>query len=261
MTENLTPIPDAPEGDASQEAVPMPESVPTPKRVMGIFAHPDDPEFFCGGTFALWASQGMAITFVLATSGDKGTSDPDMTPERLIAIREEEERAAAAQLGVTDVVFLRYPDGELTPSHELKRDIVRMIRLRQPDIVVTNDSNRFWFGGKAINHTDHRVIGEVVLDAVYPASQSRLYFPELERDEYLPPHKVHQIYIARAALTTTKVDVTDTIETKIRALREHKSQIQDMDGMAERQRTNIDAESPLDQPRYTEPFHVITYER
>ncbi len=97
------------------------------KRVMGIFAHPDDPEFFCGATFARWAAEGAHITFVLATSGDKGSADPEMTSERLAAIREVEERNAATVLGVKEVVFLRYPDGELEPNLDLRRDIVRQI--------------------------------------------------------------------------------------------------------------------------------------
>ncbi len=239
--------------DASPETAPL--------RIMAVFAHPDDPEFFCGGTFARWAAQGAAITFVLATSGDKGTSDPHMTPERLAVIREEEECNAAAQLGVYDVVFLRYPDGELVPTQALKRDIVRMIRLRKPDIVVTNDPTVYWFGNRAVNHADHRAIGEATLDAVYPAARDRLYFPELERDEGLAPHKVGQIYIVRSNTPNIKIDVTDYLEHKINALRQHKSQIKDMDAMAERQRANRDPEAPPEAPRYVDSFHVITFDR
>ncbi|HSS95763.1 MAG TPA: PIG-L family deacetylase, partial [Terriglobales bacterium] len=128
------------------------------KRVMGIFAHPDDPEFFCGATFARWAAEGAHITFVLATSGDKGSSEPDMTHQRLIEIREAEERNAAQALGVKEVIFLRYPDGELQPTLELRRDITRLIRLKKPDVVVTNDPTVFWWGTTGINHPDHRAI-------------------------------------------------------------------------------------------------------
>src|SRR5690349_4783740 len=110
---------------------------PTIKRVLGVFAHPDDPEFFCGGTFARWAAEGAEITFGLATSGDKGSSDADVTSPRLIEIREDEERNAAAALGVKEVVFLRYPDGDLVPNLDLRRAVTRQIRLVQPDIVVT----------------------------------------------------------------------------------------------------------------------------
>lgn len=231
------------------------------KRVMGIFAHPDDPEFFCGSTFARWAAEGAHITFVLATSGDKGSSAPDMTHQRLIEIREEEEHNAAAVLGVKEVIFLRYPDGELQPNLELRRDVTRLLRMKQPDIVVTNDPTVFWWGTTGINHPDHRAIGTAVMDAVYPTARDRLNFIELERDEGLDTHKVHQLYLSGTASPTTKVDVTPYVETKIKALREHKSQISDMEAMAERMRASIDPEAPLDSPRYSEQFRVITFQR
>ncbi len=233
-----------------------------PLRVLGVFAHPDDPEFFAGGTFARWAARGAEITFVLATSGDKGSADPNMTHEELVAMREEEERRAAAALGVQDVVFLRYPDGELYPTLQLRRDITRMIRLKRPDIVVTCDPTVYWYGTRALNHPDHRAIGAATLDAVYPTARDRLNFIELERDEGLPPHKVLTIYIAGATDFTTKVDVTDWIEDKIRALHEHRSQIPDMEAMAERVRERArDRQSAHDEVRYVEYFRVIQLER
>ncbi|MFO7321472.1 MAG: PIG-L deacetylase family protein [Chloroflexota bacterium] len=231
------------------------------RRVLGVFAHPDDPEFFCGGTFARWAAEGADITFLIATSGDKGSSDPEMTGARLAEIREQEERNAAAVLGVREVIFLRYPDGELTPSLELRRDITRIIRLKRPDTVVTLDPTTFWFGTRAVNHPDHRAIGEATLDAVYPAARDRLNFIELERDEGLAPHKVKQLYITGTNSPTHRIDVTDYVETKIASLREHKSQIADMEAMAERIRRNKDPESPDEYPRYVDSFRVITFDR
>jgi LmbE family N-acetylglucosaminyl deacetylase len=233
----------------------------TMRRVMGVFAHPDDPEFFAGGTFARWVAEGADITFVLATSGDKGSDDPDMTRQRLIEIREEEERSAAAALGVRDVVFLRYPDGELQPTLDLRRDITRMIRLKRPDIVVTCDPTTFWYGTSGINHPDHRAIGTAVLEAVFPAARDRLNFFELARDEGLKPHKVRQVYISGAQEPTTKVDISAYLDTKINALREHRSQIKDMDELAERLRSRLDSESPEAHPRHVEAFRVITFDR
>lgn len=228
------------------------------KRILGVFAHPDDPEFFAGATFARWAANGAEITFLMATSGDKGSSDPEMTHERLMEIREEEERRAAAVLGVKEVIFLRYRDGELEPSLQLRRDIVRAIRQKKPDIVVTTDPTA-WYSESSINHPDHRAIGEATLAAVYPTARDRLNFLELERDEGLDVHKTSMLYIAGTPRPNKKVDVTDYIETQINALREHKSQIKDMEEMAARLRERKrDPESPEDAPRHIESFHVVS---
>ncbi len=226
--------------------------------MLGVFAHPDDPEFFAGGTFAKWAQDGAEITFVIATSGDKGSADPEMTSERLAIIREDEERQAAAALGVKEVVFLRYKDGELFPTMELRRDITRLIRLKKPDVVVTLDPTLYWRGTRSINHPDHRAIGAATLEAVFPTARDRLNFIEHERDEGLEPHKVNTIYIAGAAEPTLTVDVTDAVERQIESLRAHKSQISDMDKMAERIRErSLDPNSPPEYPRRIEKFRVI----
>lgn len=238
---------------------PASETADKRKVVLGVFAHPDDPEFFAGATFARWAHEGADITFVLATSGDKGSADPDMTPDRLVAIREAEERAAARVLGVRDVIFLRFADGELTPSLDLRREVVRLIRLKRPDVVVTLDPSVYWYEGRGLNHPDHRAIGEATLDAVYPTARDRLNFMLLEQHEGLTPHKVRQVYICGTATPNTRVDVTDYVETKIAALREHKSQIADMEAMAERMRGNRDPEAPVDAPRYVELFRVVNF--
>lgn len=226
-------------------------------RVLGVFAHPDDPEFFAGGAFAKWAADGADITFVIATSGDKGSADPDMTQERLAEIREAEEREAAAALGVTDVVFLRYKDGELFPTLELRRDITRMIRLKKPDIVVTLDPTR-WYSSRGINHPDHRAIGAATLQAIFPTARDRLNFIEHERDEGLDTHKVGTVYIAGAVEPNLTLDVTDAVERQIESLRAHKTQIADMDKMAENiRKRSLDPNSPPEYPRRIERFHVI----
>jgi LmbE family N-acetylglucosaminyl deacetylase len=229
-----------------------------PRRIMGVFAHPDDASFFAGATFAKWAKDGAHITFVVATSGDKGSSDPEMTSEKLVQIREEEERCAAQVLGVKEVVFLRYKDGELYPTLELRRDITRMIRLKKPDTIVTLDPTVFWYATRGINHPDHRAIGAATLESVFPTARDRLNFIEQERDEGLTTHKTLNVYIAGAAEPTVKVDVTDSIETKILSLHEHKSQIADMEAMAARIRERaLDPESPPEYPRYVEHFRLI----
>lgn len=233
-----------------------------PRRVLGVFAHPDDAEFFAGGTFARWAMDGADITFVFATSGDKGSDLTDMTSDRLAEIREEEERNAARVLGVKDVIFLHYKDGELFPTLELRRDITRLIRMKKPDVVVTLDPTAYWYGNGSINHPDHRAIGASTLEAVYPAARDRLNFIELERDELLAPHKALTVYIAGAVEPTVTVDVTGSIDVKIASLREHKSQIGDMEALAKRiyERT-LDPDAPPDYPRYIERFRVINLRR
>ena len=228
-----------------------------PLRILGVFAHPDDPEFFAGATFAKWAADGAEITFVLATSGDKGSADLEMTSEKLSAMREIEEQNAANVLGVKEVVFLRYKDGELYPTLELRRDITRMIRMKKPDIVVTLDPTN-WFSSRGINHPDHRAIGAATLEAVFPTARDRLNFIEQERDEGLEVHKALTVYIAGAVSPSLTVDVTDSIETQIKSLYEHKSQISDMEGMAKRIRErSLDADAPSEYPRHVERFWVI----
>jgi LmbE family N-acetylglucosaminyl deacetylase len=231
------------------------------ERVLGVFAHPDDPEFFAGGTFARWAAACAEITFLMATSGDKGSADPEMTHAKLIDIREEEERRAAAVLGVNEVIFLRYPDGELTADLALRRDITRTIRQKKPDVVVTTDPIN-WYSERSINHPDHRAIGEATLAAVYPTARDRLNFIELERDEGLEVHKTRQVYIAGAQTPNKKVDITDFLETQINSLREHKSQIKDIDELAGRLREwKRDPQSPDESPRQIESFHVVTFQQ
>jgi len=229
-----------------------------PRRVLGVFAHPDDAEFFAGGTFARWASEGAAITFVLATSGDKGSDELAMTSEKLAEIREAETRCAAQALGVKEVVFLRYKDGELFPNRELRRDITRMIRLKKPDVVVTLDPNRFWYGTRGLNHPDHRAIGAATLEAVFPTARDRLNFFELERDEGLEPHKALTVYIAGCAEPTVTVDVTAHIERQIKALLEHKSQIKEPEKLYDRiYERSLDPDAPPEAPRNIERFRMI----
>jgi LmbE family N-acetylglucosaminyl deacetylase len=231
---------------------------PPVKRVMGIFAHPDDPEFFAGASFARWTAEGAELIFVLATSGDKGSADLEMTSDRLIEIRELEERGAAGALGAQEVIFLRYRDGELVPSLDLRRDLVRILRMRKPDIVVTCDPMTMYWPGGGINHPDHRAIGEAVIDSVYPTARDRLNFPELERDEMLQTHKVKQVYLAGTRDPNTRVDVSHYVDQKIAALRHHVSQIADMDAMATRVKERmVDPQSPVDQVRYIEQFCVL----
>lgn len=208
-----------------------------PRKVMIIIAHPDDGEFMAAGTMAKWARQGSEIYYVLCTSGDKGTSDPNVNPEELAAIREREQKGAAAVVGAKDVVFLRYPDGSLQNTLALRKDLVRQIRRFKPDVLICQDpTNRF--GESNINHPDHRAAGDTALDAVFPSARDYHVYPDLIA-EGLMPHKTLEVYMgAQGSNATVWEDISDTIETKIAALQEHKSQVGDdpdrLKDMAER---------------------------
>jgi LmbE family N-acetylglucosaminyl deacetylase len=175
-------------------------------------------------------------------------------------MREAEQRAAAGCMGAPpeNVIFLRYPDGALQHTLALRRDLTRLIRQYQPDIVVTNDPQTVWGRLGGINHPDHKAIGDAVLAAVYPSARDRHTFPELWRDERLEPHKVRRVYLAGTLQANLKVNITDVIEQKIAAICEHKSQVRDVEGMIKRQRAAFDPEFGEDDPLYVEWYRVIT---
>ncbi len=226
------------------------------ERVLVVMAHPDDPEFACGGTIARWVREGKYVGYLIITSGDKGTDDPTMTRERLMAIREEEQRAAARVLGVHEVHFLRYPDGELFPTLDLRRDIAYHIRRFRPDIVVCQDPTAYYFGDTYINHPDHRAAGEATLAAVFPLARDWLNFPE-HLAEGLYPHKVRDVYISTTPNPTTWVDITDFIEIKLEAILQHKSQVKDPEALVERWKERLRAVDESGRTIYREGFRVM----
>ncbi len=199
-----------------------------PLRVAVIVAHPDDAEFSCAGTVARWASEGREVVYVLLTSGDKGSADPAVTPEMLVATREAEQRAACAVLGVKDIVFLRRSDATLVPDLELRRDIARIIRQLRPDVVICQDPTVQFVGTGYLNHPDHRAAGQATLDAIYPAARDRMTFPELLA-EGLEPHKVREVYVTGTQEANIWIDITDHYDTKVASLRAHASQMGDWD--------------------------------
>jgi len=201
---------------------------PERKKVAVIFAHPDDPDFSCAGTVAKWTDEGHEVVYVLLTNGDKGSHDPGMSPERLVKIREEEQRAAAAVVGVSEVIFLGRPDGLLVADIDLRRDVVRVIRQVKPTAVVCGDPTVYWHAPWYINHPDHRAAGEVVLAALYPAAGNRNYFPELLA-EGLEPHKIKELYISGSPQADTFVDIGPYLDKKIAALKAHASQMGEWD--------------------------------
>ena len=195
-----------------------------PARVMVVVAHPDDAEFMCGGTVARWAAEGTEIIYVLGTSGDKGSDNPQVASEQLMETREAEQRQSARILGVKQVEFLRFPDAELVPDLTLRLAITRMIRLHRPDALICQDPTSRWSGRGYLQHPDHIAMGEATLAAVFPSARDRLTFPQL-LVEGLEPHKVTEVYLAASSEADVWVDITGSFDKKLAALAAHVSQI------------------------------------
>lgn len=192
--------------------------------VMVIAAHPDDSEFGSGGTVARWAKEGQQVIYVVCTNGDKGTTDPNMTSEKLAVIREQEQREAAKVLGVSEVIFLGYRDGGLEDTPDFRGKLVKLIRKYRPDAVITHDPKLRYMG-----HRDHRITGTVAMDAVFPFSRDRLSFPEHEA-EGLQPHKVKEVYFTGSEDPDTFIDIGETFDIKAKAISCHVSQVGDHSG-------------------------------
>ena len=197
-----------------------------PKIAMSIQAHPDDQDFTVAGTLAKWARAGCKVISVLITSGDSGSNDPSKGAEYkpvLAKLREAEQLAANAVLGVSETVFLHYPDGELTASLALRKDLTRLIRIHKPDVVVSGDPSAWFYGNGYINHPDHRAAAEAATYAVFPSAGTRLMFTDLLTAGY-EPHNVKRLYIHGAEKSDTWIDISETIDIKIEALKKHISQ-------------------------------------
>lgn len=232
----------------------------SPKNILVILAHPDDPEFFCGASLARWARAGHHITYLLLTCGDKGfnpTTQPDMTPDNLCAIRHDEQMNAAKIIGAQSVHFLDREDGYIVPDLKLRRDIVREIRRHKPDILVTCDPQNL-FAQYGINHPDHRYCGQAVIDAVFPAANNVAYFPELLVEGF-QPHMPKEVWCSLTNQPNATLDVTETWDIKLNAVLEHKTQVQDPKALVERFRSRRTDDSTEEIPRYEEKFRVVKY--
>ena len=201
-----------------------------PSSALAIAAHPDDIEFFFAGTLARWAQHGTDILYIVCTSGEAGFEDQnDIEKNRFI--RESEQLAAAEVLGVEEVVFLRHMDGLLEDSIELRRRLVREMRLLRPEVVIILDPS-IYFGSDYVNHPDHRAAGSAGLAAVYPLSGSPLIFQELEADG-IQAYQVPKLFIHTFIKPNLWVDITETIDIKLAALKKHVSQIGSSDHTGE----------------------------
>ena len=213
---------------AQQPTMPEDTTPEVPDRVLVIQAHPDDAEFSCAGTIAKWAQAGAEVHYCSITSGDKGSDDATMTGVDLATLREREQRAACEILGVASVTFLGYQDAMLVPDLNLRRELVRVMRRIRPSALVCFDPTSRYMGREYINHPDHIAAGEASLAAVFPSTRDRMTFPELLQ-EGLEPHKVPHVYMFGTTQPDLWIDISDTMETKIAALKAHASQIGEWD--------------------------------
>jgi LmbE family N-acetylglucosaminyl deacetylase len=204
-----------------------------PRRFMLIVAHPDDADFGPAGTAARWIDEGSEGWLVCCTSGDQGGEDAAMDPLQLAALRETEQRAAAAVIGYAGVSFLHQPDGALANDLALRELLVREIRTFRPDAVLTSDPEVLFHGDGGVNHTDHRVAGLAAVDAVYPAARNPMAFPWLVR-EGLAPHKVRRLYCFWPNQPDVWLDIGSVLARKFDALRAHASQIREPEALMER---------------------------
>ena len=226
-----------------------------PESAMVIVAHPDDAEFTVAGTVAKWTKAGCCVTYVVCTDGNAGSHEPGITREGLAGIRRAEQRAACATLGVSEVVFLGYDDGQLEPTLDLRRELVRAIRQYRPEVVITWDPTRLFVNGDYINHPDHRAAAQATIDAAAPASEMPLLWPEVGA-----PHRVRQLYVYGIDQANVWVDVTETIDLKIAALKQHASQLGDWDPteMVKEWSAEVGQEKGL---AFAESYRVITFRR
>ncbi len=229
------------------------------KKILIILAHPDDPEFFLGGTIARWIKKGHKVSYCLLTKGDKGSKDPLLSPEEIAEIRVKEQNQAAACLGVESVQFLDYPDGYLIPNLETRKEVVRIIRKSKPDILVTCDPSNIFANQRYINHPDHRAAGQVVIDAVFPAAGNVLFFPELA-DEGLAPHSVEEVWMSLTSEPDICLDVYSEWQARFEALKEHASQIGDPKAFEIRMQERLEKDEN-GQIRYEEKFRRIVFRR
>ncbi len=192
--------------------------------IIAIAAHPDDIESWCAGTLAQAIDQGATVRLLLVTSGEHGSSDPALDAHEVATRREEEARRAADILGIAEVVFLRYPDGDVEDTHALRADLVEWIRRWQPSVLFTHDPEHPY--PAYLCHRDHRIVGRAALDAVYPLARDHLAFPE-QVEAGLGPHKVHEVWLFASSNADTYVDITGGFERKLAARLAHMSQTAD----------------------------------
>jgi len=236
------------------------DKLPTPERVLVVAAHPDDIEFGAAGTVARWVIEGADVRYLLVTRGDKGSDDPATDVDALVVLREREQRAAAAEIGDAGVDFLDEPDGQVEPSLRLRERITHAIRAYRPEIVMTHDPTVLFVNNEWVNHPDHRAVGQVTVDAVFPTARDPLNFRE-HLDAGLDAWKVAELYLWSTNEANQLVDIAATIERKIDALRHHASQFRRFDEIARWVRRRSEELGERTGYRAAEGFRRVTLSR
>ncbi|MDA8435179.1 MAG: PIG-L family deacetylase [Actinomycetales bacterium] len=227
-------------------------------RVLVVTAHPDDVDFGASGTVAGWVDAGVAVTYCVVTDGDAGGFDPSVPRSEIPVIRRREQVAAAAAVGVTDVRFLGYRDGELTVSHGLRRDISRVIRQVRPERMLIQTPERNWERIPA-THPDHMASGEAAIQAVYPDARNPFAHPSLLDDEGLEAWSVREVWVMGHHTLTHYVDITENFPRKLAALRAHESQtghLEDLEGFVRGWNARTAEAAGLPEGRLAEGFFV-----
>ena len=229
-------------------------------RGMVVVAHADDAEFGCSGTVAKLCSEGWDMVYVMCTDGSKGSSDREITQEELVRVRRQEQIDAGKVLGLKDVAFLDYEDSMLEPTLELRKDIAREIRRYRPDVVITTYPIRQLNGGWGVGHPDHLAVGEATLAAVFPTARDHMTFPDLLEAGF-EPHKVAEVWVMGHPEPDLWIDVTDHIETSVKALMQHRTQIGDRaeEDMNERMRHWRHRQGLAKGIQYAEAFKRISF--
>ena len=231
-------------------------------KILVISPHPDDLDFACAGTVAKLTGEGHEVSYLIVTDGSKGTrglpQSRSISEEELVRLREREQREAARVVGVSEVTFLGFRDGEVENTPALRRELVRMLRQIRPDIVFSFDPANLSFDSFYRFHRDHRVVAEAVFDAVYPAAHNKLFFPELLEQGY-KPHRPREVWFFGTANPNRFVDITDTIDKKIEALACHSSQIPDIDEVSELVRARAEELGRRAGCKYAEAFRQVSY--
>ncbi|HEV7898957.1 MAG TPA: PIG-L deacetylase family protein [Planosporangium sp.] len=242
---------------------PSAQPLPDVERVLCVLAHPDDVDFGSAGTVARWVNEGLEVAYLLVTRGDAGGFD-DTPRDRMPLLRETEQRAAAAAVGVKQVDFLDgYADGTLIPSLQLRRDITAGIRRFRPDRILTSSPLRRWERLAGPSHPDHLAVGEATTCAVYPDSRNPFAFPELLRDQGLRAWTVREVWYSGGPDPDHAVDITETFDRKLAALQAHVSQVGHLDGfeaMLRERHATLAAAQGLPDGRLAEAYTIIRTE-